>query len=63
MALAGRRDRMRHKYVADQPMMSGETVTAAKFVCRKCDHVHEVSEGVKNLPVCPHCQHDEWELK
>ena len=54
---------MRHGYTPDHPMMAGETVTPGKFRCLSCGHVHEVTEGVKNLPVCPECLGEEWELE
>jgi rubrerythrin len=63
MARLGRKDSMRHKYAGEHPMMSGESVTPGKFTCHECGYVHEVTAGVKNLPVCPRCQGEEWELK
>jgi Zn finger protein HypA/HybF involved in hydrogenase expression len=44
-------------------MPSGETVTPGTYRCRDCDYELEVEEEkVTNLPVCPRCQCELWEL-
>jgi rubrerythrin len=53
---------MKHKYAKEQPMVSGETVTPGKFICRSCGYRHEVKKGVVNLPICPRCHGDTWRL-
>ena len=45
-------------------LLSGETVTPGEFRCRACGYELRVEEGrVTNLPVCPACQSDVWELR
>jgi hypothetical protein len=52
---------MKHSYAPGHPFLSGETVTAGRFACTRCDWEHEVAEPkVTNLPVCPRCQNDTW---
>jgi hypothetical protein len=44
-------------------LLSGETVTPGTFRCRRCGYELQVEQGkVTNLPVCPSCQHEHWEL-
>ena len=63
-ALRRRGDRaMKERYDSAAPLLSGETVTAGRFECSRCGYVHQQKTGVKNLPVCPRCQGDEWQLK
>jgi Zn finger protein HypA/HybF involved in hydrogenase expression len=57
------RDDQKETYARGQPLLAGETVVPGRYRCRKCDHEREVGEGrIVNLPVCPDCQHDTWEL-
>ena len=56
-------DRMRETYARGQALMAGETVTCGEFTCKACGFEHEVEKGkVTNLPVCPRCQNDTWDL-
>jgi predicted Zn-ribbon and HTH transcriptional regulator len=48
---------------SEKPMVSGETVTAGKYLCTKCGYEHKVEQGVVNLPVCPRCQSDTWRTR
>jgi Zn finger protein HypA/HybF involved in hydrogenase expression len=44
-------------------LLSGETVTPGKYRCQECDYELEVEDGkVTNLPVCPSCQSEDWQL-
>ncbi len=44
-------------------LLAGETVTPGKYSCRDCDHEWRVDDGkVTNLPVCPACQGEHWNL-
>jgi Zn finger protein HypA/HybF involved in hydrogenase expression len=44
-------------------LLSGETVTPGRFRCKNCGEEHAVEEGkVTNLPVCPRCRGEHWEL-
>jgi Zn finger protein HypA/HybF involved in hydrogenase expression len=44
-------------------LISGETVTPGRYRCKECAEELEVEEGkVTNLPVCPSCQAETWEL-
>jgi hypothetical protein len=44
-------------------LLSGETVTPGEYRCSDCDHELRVEDGkVTNLPVCPACQGEHWEL-
>lgn len=47
-------------YAPGHPMPAGETVTPGAYRCLRCGDVLEV-EAVRNLPVCPSCQGEEWE--
>ncbi len=47
-------------YAPGHPMPSGETVTPGGYRCLACGEVLEV-DGIRNLPVCPHCQGEAWE--
>ena len=63
MPLLGSNDkRMKSTYSRGHALVSGETVTPGRFRCTECEYEHEVREGVKNLPVCPRCQGESWEL-
>jgi hypothetical protein len=53
---------MKHKYANQSPMVSGETVVAGVYRCLQCEYEHEIREGVVNLPICPRCHNDAWEL-
>jgi len=64
MALLGRSgDEMKSTYSRGHALVSGETVTAGQFRCSECGYEYRIHEGVKNLPVCPECQGEEWELE
>ena len=44
-------------------LLSGETVTPGRFRCQGCGYEREVEEGrVTNLPICPRCQCERWDL-
>jgi hypothetical protein len=60
----GPRDHQRETYSRRVGgLMSGETVTPGTYRCRGCGHELEVPERkVTNLPVCPACQGERWEL-
>ena len=59
----GPRDRQRETYSRGTDLLSGETVTPGDFRCRQCGYELHVEEGkVTNLPVCPSCQGERWEL-
>ncbi len=59
---ARRKNRMRETFAAGRPLVSGETVTPGCFTCTRCGYEHEVARGVTNLPVCPRCRNQRWEL-
>jgi predicted Zn-ribbon and HTH transcriptional regulator len=45
-------------------LISGETVTPGAFRCAGCGYEHRVEKGkVTNLPVCPRCQGERWQLE
>lgn len=52
----------RHPYARGEALPSGETVTPARYRCRGCGEVLEV-EAVRNLPVCPVCQGQHWDVE
>ncbi len=63
MALGRKSETQRETYSRGQALLAGETVTPGRYVCRECAHEHEVQDGkVTNLPVCPRCQNDTWDL-
>jgi predicted Zn-ribbon and HTH transcriptional regulator len=42
---------------------TGETVVSGSYRCRDCEYEYVVEPGkITNLPVCPRCQGDAWEL-
>jgi Zn finger protein HypA/HybF involved in hydrogenase expression len=44
-------------------LLSGETVTPGKFQCHDCEYELEIEDGkVTNLPVCPECQGERWQM-
>jgi Zn finger protein HypA/HybF involved in hydrogenase expression len=46
-----------------EPRPAGATVTPGRYRCEECGHEIEVPEGkVVNLPVCPACLAELWEL-
>lgn len=58
------RDKQRETYSRGAGgMPSGETVTPGSYRCRDCDYELDVeADKVTNLPVCPRCQGELWEL-
>ena len=61
--LGRRRDRQAETYARGRPLIAGETVIPGRYRCSACGHEHEVPDGkIVNLPVCPRCQDDRWEL-
>ncbi len=58
------RDHQRTTYSrGTEGLLSGETVTPGEFRCKDCGYELEVEDGkVTNLPVCPACQGEHWEL-
>ena len=44
-------------------LISGETATPGEYRCRDCEYELRVEDGkVTNLPVCPACQGEYWNL-
>lgn len=64
LPLGGTDDRQHETYSRRAGgLISGETVTPGTYRCRDCDHELEIEEGkVTNLPVCPRCQGEVWQL-
>ncbi len=60
----GPNDRQRETYSRSAGgMPSGETVTPGSYRCKECGYELEVEDGkVTNLPVCPGCQSELWDL-
>ncbi len=59
----GGSDEQRETYARGQPLISGETVIPGSYRCAECGFELEVPEGlIRNLPVCPRDQAEEWEL-
>jgi hypothetical protein len=54
---------MRDKYAAKAPLLSGETVAPGDYRCCECGYDHKIEHGIVNLPVCPRCQGERWELR
>jgi Zn finger protein HypA/HybF involved in hydrogenase expression len=61
--LGRRQDEQKDTYARGQPLIAGETVVPATYTCLDCDYLYVVEEGrITNLPVCPRCQGETWEL-
>jgi Zn finger protein HypA/HybF involved in hydrogenase expression len=54
---------MRDKYAAKAPLVSGETVAPGEYRCCECEYDLKIERGIVNLPVCPRCQGERWELR
>jgi Zn finger protein HypA/HybF involved in hydrogenase expression len=56
-------DEQRETYARGATLISGETVVPGTYTCHECDHEYVVEQGtITNLPVCPRCQGDAWDL-
>jgi predicted Zn-ribbon and HTH transcriptional regulator len=64
LPLGAPEDRQRETYSRRTGgLLSGETVTPGTYRCRDCGQELEVEPGkVTNLPVCPRCQGETWQL-
>ena len=61
--LGRRRDEQKDTYARGEPLVSGETVVPGSYRCVDCDYEYLVEEGkITNLPVCPRCHGDAWDL-
>jgi predicted Zn-ribbon and HTH transcriptional regulator len=56
-------DKQKETYARGQPLIAGETVVPGIYRCRKCEYEYVVKRAkITNLPVCPRCQGDAWDL-
>ena len=58
-----RGDEQKAPYARRHFLISGETVVPGTYQCRVCREEYVVPHGkITNLPVCPRCQSDAWDL-